>query len=697
MGRQDCLDGQLDNSNYSSPMPVIGLYIAAATSVCFILILLDIIAGFRNKKQWLPCRFFSLNSVTLSLLSIVAKLPVDLTTTMPSPEDQLSKLTSTTLICICMGFLMPSLGISRPSECSTDMTALCILIITIAINICIQLHTGVILLFRVEHIIILCCMLLLLIVLVCSAYDINRQKGVLVNQNKELFTKGSGSMLKRLKLCYLYGYDSNPQIELCRDIDYALVSILCLFSLIVLGQAAFRTLVLKEMKLCNGLVSDYKWSIWITIATQIATSVIASLGATFRWFTLARHMDRGTMGINWPKKDVDDVILYNPLLFSGFKALHVIQGVYALNVIVVLVELLVFKPFFVACKVAMKFTIFNRNNEDQVDAGEFEGLIDQGERKLEAWLFRKGVEDMEKWMEKNRNGDSSYLSGLLSQASTSSSTSLLSQLSPYEVSSLSLALLVRIAIFSTAPDFSVPLKNSLSQVFEVVHFIEKKTRNASFENKRKSKLAEAAFAGQEYNAYFFQVILDHDNGAVRNLQNLDFAMGIIQTLPRVLPSDAIEQDIVILTDFIRNRTYSSVAELYAFFKQLFVEMLNKFLVQLPEAILKEIIESNAENFEETVNFALKIICKVESIEPFVQWVYPPGANITALITNNDAGNVPNGEGEGVANPANAPVVNDENGGTAPPENNTNGATTADSNQDEIVEIELSRITVVPSI
>ncbi|KAK9111380.1 hypothetical protein Scep_018899 [Stephania cephalantha] len=689
MGRHDCLDGQLDDSNYSSPMPVIGLYIAAATSVCFILILLDIIAGFRSKKQWLPCRFFSLNSVTLSLLSIVAKLPVDLTTTMPSPEDQLSKLTSTTLICICMGFLMPSLGISRPSECSTDMTALCILVITIAINICIQLRTRVILLFRVEHIIILCCMLLLLIVLVCSAYDINRQKGVLVNQNKELFTKGSGSMFKRLKLCYLYGYDSNPQIELCRDIDYALVAILCLFSLIVLGQATFRSLVLKETTLCHGLVSDYKWSIWITIATQIATSVIASIGATFRWFTLARHMDRGTMGINWPKKDVDDVILYNPLLFSGFKDLHAIQGVYGLNVIVVLVELLVFKPFFLACKVAQKFTMFNRNNEDQVDAGEFEGLLDQGDRKLEAWLFRKGVEDMEKWMEKSRNGDSSYLSRLLSQTSTTTSTSLLSQLGPYEVSSLSLALLVRIAILSTAPDFSVPLKNSLSQVFEVIHFVEKKTQNTSFANKRRSRLAEAAFAGQEFNADVFQVILEHDNGAVRSLQDLDFAMGIIQTLPRVLPSDAIEQDMVILTDFIRNRTYGSLAELYAFFERLFVEMLNKFLVQLPDAILKEINESNAENFEETVRFALKVLCKVESIEPFVQWVYPPGANNTDLITNN-----------GGANPATAPVFNNENGGTAALENNIDGATngadaTANSNQDEIVEIELPRITVEP--
>ncbi|KAK9140851.1 hypothetical protein Scep_010532 [Stephania cephalantha] len=52
-------------------MPIIGLYIAIATSVCFFSILFDTISGFRNRKRWLPCRFFSLNSLTLILLGHV--------------------------------------------------------------------------------------------------------------------------------------------------------------------------------------------------------------------------------------------------------------------------------------------------------------------------------------------------------------------------------------------------------------------------------------------------------------------------------------------------------------------------------------------------------------------------------------------------------------------------------------------------
>ncbi|KAK9138676.1 hypothetical protein Sjap_009270 [Stephania japonica] len=93
----NCLEGKLNDSNYSSPVPWIGLYIAVATLVCLLLLLLDVIVGFRNRKRWVPCRFFPLNSVTLTFLFVAVKLPLDLTTSMPSAQDQLSKITGTTL------------------------------------------------------------------------------------------------------------------------------------------------------------------------------------------------------------------------------------------------------------------------------------------------------------------------------------------------------------------------------------------------------------------------------------------------------------------------------------------------------------------------------------------------------------------------------------------------------------------------
>ncbi|KAK9159663.1 hypothetical protein Syun_006004 [Stephania yunnanensis] len=156
---------------------------------------------------------------------------------MPSAHDQLSKLTGTALICICMGFMMPSLGINRGSENWSNVLALSILVVTVVGNICIQLHTGVIILFRAEHIIMLCCMMLLLLAYFAATFEINSQRGFSVDPNKDLFKKGEGSMLERLKLCYLFAYHCNPQLVLCKDVDSVPISVLCIVSPVVLFQA----------------------------------------------------------------------------------------------------------------------------------------------------------------------------------------------------------------------------------------------------------------------------------------------------------------------------------------------------------------------------------------------------------------------------------------------------------------------------
>ncbi|KAK9081225.1 hypothetical protein Syun_030588 [Stephania yunnanensis] len=89
-----------DDNKFSTPMPMIGLNMAVATLVCLVLMLCDIFSAIRQRKPWIPCRFFVLNSFSLTLLSVATKLPVDLTTSMPSAYDQLSKLCGTSLICI---------------------------------------------------------------------------------------------------------------------------------------------------------------------------------------------------------------------------------------------------------------------------------------------------------------------------------------------------------------------------------------------------------------------------------------------------------------------------------------------------------------------------------------------------------------------------------------------------------------------
>ncbi|KAK9141194.1 hypothetical protein Scep_010875 [Stephania cephalantha] len=131
----------MDTTNYSSPMPAIGLYIAGATLVCLLLMLCDVVNGIRRRKPWIPCHFFVLNSFTLALVSVATKLSVDLTTSMPSAYDQLSKLCGTAFICISIGFFRPSIVNMNESELSANLASLTVIVITVAVNISMQITT----------------------------------------------------------------------------------------------------------------------------------------------------------------------------------------------------------------------------------------------------------------------------------------------------------------------------------------------------------------------------------------------------------------------------------------------------------------------------------------------------------------------------------------------------------------------------
>ncbi|KAK9082231.1 hypothetical protein Syun_031872 [Stephania yunnanensis] len=45
---------EANDSNFSSPMPAVGLDIAGATLVCLVLILSDIFIALRQRKPWIP-------------------------------------------------------------------------------------------------------------------------------------------------------------------------------------------------------------------------------------------------------------------------------------------------------------------------------------------------------------------------------------------------------------------------------------------------------------------------------------------------------------------------------------------------------------------------------------------------------------------------------------------------------------------
>ncbi|KAI3728521.1 hypothetical protein L6452_17158 [Arctium lappa] len=77
---------------YSGPMVWIGIYIAIASGFCIIAMAADLFLGFRNRKFWFPCKYFSLNAASITVITVAMKLPVDLSTPMPGHLDQAAKV-----------------------------------------------------------------------------------------------------------------------------------------------------------------------------------------------------------------------------------------------------------------------------------------------------------------------------------------------------------------------------------------------------------------------------------------------------------------------------------------------------------------------------------------------------------------------------------------------------------------------------
>ncbi|KAK9081198.1 hypothetical protein Syun_030561 [Stephania yunnanensis] len=270
-------------SNFSSPMPAIGLDIAGATLVCLILMLCDINLAFRRRKPWIPCRFFAINSFTLTLLSIATKLPVDLTTSMPSACDQLSKLCGTALLCISIGFFRPYIVGVDESELFANLASLTVIVVTIVVNISLQISTGAIFLFKVEHVFTL---FLMLLVLSITGWFRSAWPECLC----EPFRKSIKHMPRNvhtLKRCYMFSYITNPQLMHYRHSPSATVGALCTFSCVVLLQAAIRAYSLDHEV---NPASDYKWSIWTVVGLQILTIIVGTFAVVFRCFMLASQM-----------------------------------------------------------------------------------------------------------------------------------------------------------------------------------------------------------------------------------------------------------------------------------------------------------------------------------------------------------------------------------------------------------------------
>ncbi|KAK9120429.1 hypothetical protein Syun_018046 [Stephania yunnanensis] len=184
--------------------------------------------------------------------------------------------------------------------------------------------------------------------------------------------------------------------------------------------------------------------------------------------------------------------------------------------------------------------------------------IRQGEEACDFWTWKKWQNDMQRWIKKI-----DILNQLIKLLSRTpplhQDDSLFCQLkafydsrkSGYQMSSLSVVLLVRVAIISLQSSLSASLSNSLNEVFEVLQFVDRKLGASSLENKKKFVLAEALWKKDNFNYLRPKIVkMFGNNDTFEKQSQLNQSIAIIKGLKEVSRSDYVQYELAMMTDFL---------------------------------------------------------------------------------------------------------------------------------------------------
>ncbi|XP_049387394.1 uncharacterized protein LOC125851669 [Solanum stenotomum] len=284
------------HDNFSAPMPWIGRYIVAASLICILAMLADAVQGIRRRKFWLPCKFFTFNAASLTLLGVVVKLPLDLNNPMPGKIDQMAKLSSVVFMSTAMANFMPSLALMDNKDILMGMTALGILVITLVVNVCIELGTGIIYSEKTEHIVVMLSMVFLFVIMCFSALTVPTIKSYL-----ELEYRERGNMIEiddpvdgekpvevklkeNLSKFFVMAKTGNPQFVMARSATCAACCAICCLNCLLLLEVSFRDNLFDAHVLS---MSDYRRSTYCISRIQSAGVAVGTVSSLIRWFAIA--------------------------------------------------------------------------------------------------------------------------------------------------------------------------------------------------------------------------------------------------------------------------------------------------------------------------------------------------------------------------------------------------------------------------
>ncbi|KAI3508036.1 hypothetical protein L1887_23035 [Cichorium endivia] len=311
-------------NRFSEPMPWIGLYIALASLVCILAMVADLLHGLRNRKLWFPCKYFTLNAASLTVIAAAMKLPMDLNNLMPGFVDQASKLVSMGFMCTMMANLLPSLATMDSNELASNIIALGVLVITLVVNVCIQINTGVIFFHgyapfmfnnsdleyvlgdtyvTLHHFVVnmyVGVLPMLLIIYACSSLAILKSKQLLeskyqvahekASMDQELQQLSVEKLQQHVRNYWIMAETGSPQfMTACSATTYA-SGVICTLSTLLQIVMMF-----PMIRYLNAYGSDYKWSTEVILIIQFIGIIVGTIAPLSRCFAALSFK----LSVNW--------------------------------------------------------------------------------------------------------------------------------------------------------------------------------------------------------------------------------------------------------------------------------------------------------------------------------------------------------------------------------------------------------------
>ncbi|KAF5784253.1 hypothetical protein HanXRQr2_Chr11g0517361 [Helianthus annuus] len=268
-------------------MPWVGLYVSVASFICTFAMAADVVQAIWQRKLWFPNKFFTLNASTITLIAIAMKLPTDLTTNKcegtkvpielcdpkvyfePDGID-ITKMSGISFLVTMLANFLPSLGLMGDKELLMNIVALGILVITVFVNIVIQMFTE-----RYRE----------------------SQRLVSSHQEKVFSSKGLKNYVKKY---WMMTETRNPQFVIAYSPVSSAFGVICLYLSFISGVGLVDLLKINEIKVFN--ISDYKWSLKIIFIVQSIGVVVGSVAPVFRCFTAIGHYN---LSKEWSKNHLN--------------------------------------------------------------------------------------------------------------------------------------------------------------------------------------------------------------------------------------------------------------------------------------------------------------------------------------------------------------------------------------------------------